>query len=105
MLRNNKIRKNKTKMLILSKFLRFLSQSGHKFYFATTLVYNFTKGSFSFFDLLSFSKDDQSLADTILSFMKPNDLVICDMGLFALDVLEEIHCKGTYFLTRKSFTE
>jgi hypothetical protein len=37
--------------------------------------------------------------------MKPNDLVICDMGFFALNVLEEIHRKGTYFLTRKSFTE
>jgi hypothetical protein len=68
------------------------------------IVYNFTKGSFSFFDLLSFSKNDQSLAGTILPFMKPNDLVIRDMGFFASDVLGEIHRRGAYFLTRKPFT-
>lgn len=67
-------------------------------------VYNFTKGTFPFFGLRSFAENDQSLAGTILSFMKTCDLIIRDLGFFVLNVLEEINRMGGYFLTRKSFT-
>ncbi len=66
-------------------------------------LYNFTKGTFSFFGLCSFAENDQRLAWSTLSFMKKGDLSIRDLGFFVLNALEEIRRLGAYFLTRKPF--
>lgn len=68
------------------------------------VIYNFTKGIFPFFGLRSFTQNDQSLAGTVLSFIRKGDLIIRDLGFFVLDILEELSDRGCYFLTRKHFT-
>lgn len=50
--------------------------------------------------LSGFTRNDQTAAPDILSLVRPGDLIIRDLGYFLLKVLEQIHLKGAFFLSR-----
>jgi hypothetical protein len=47
-----------------------------------------------------FRRNDQASASDILELLRPNDLVIRDLGYFVLDVFKQIDDKGAFFLSR-----
>lgn len=51
-------------------------------------------------DFCSGNKPDQSLAGNINALLEENDLVVRDLGYFALKRLQEIDEKGAYFISR-----
>jgi hypothetical protein len=50
--------------------------------------------------LSGFRRNDQAAAADILEFLRPNDLVIRDLGYFALKVFRQINAQGAFFLSR-----
>lgn len=50
--------------------------------------------------LSGFTRNDQTASPDILSLVRPGDLIIRDLGYFVLKVLEQIHLKGAFFLSR-----
>lgn len=60
-------------------------------------------GNYSNIDLLSYRNNDQSYSPNIVSVLKPNDLVLRDLGYWSLEVFEQIEEKGAYFLSRLQF--
>jgi hypothetical protein len=50
--------------------------------------------------LSSFRRNDQAAAGDILPLVQPGDLILRDLGYFALAVLEQIDLLHAYFLTR-----
>jgi len=60
-------------------------------------------GNYSNIDLLNYRNNDQSYSSNIVSVLKPNDLVLRDLGYWSLDVFRQIEEKGAYFLTRLQF--
>jgi hypothetical protein len=67
------------------------------------VIYNYTAKAFSFFELGSFRDNDQSASDNILSVAKPGDLVIRDLGYFALFVFALMAKTGIYFLSKYKY--
>jgi hypothetical protein len=51
-------------------------------------------------DFFSGNKPDQSLAININSLLKENDLIVRDLGYFAVKRLQEIDMLGAYFISR-----
>ena len=66
-------------------------------------IYDLCNSIFIHFGLWSFTKNDQSLSDTILAYLQEGDLVIRDLGFFVIAILKKITSKGAYFLTRKPY--
>lgn len=56
--------------------------------------------SFLNFSLMSYRDNDQKFSSHITKIIKPNDLVIRDLGYFTLSSLRSITQKGAFFLTR-----
>jgi hypothetical protein len=52
------------------------------------------------FRLSPFTCNDQSASPQILEGLRKNDLIIRDLGYFALSVFQQIHQCGAYFLSR-----
>jgi hypothetical protein len=50
--------------------------------------------------LSGFTRNDQAAAPDILAVARPGDLIIRDLGYFALPLLEAIGLKGAFFLSR-----
>lgn len=50
--------------------------------------------------LSGFTRNDQAASPDILKLLRPGDLIIRDLGYFVLEVLEQIHLKGAFFLSR-----
>ena len=53
-----------------------------------------------YFQLTSYSKNDQSMSSTIFSVAKRGDLVIRDLGYFSLGVFEDMVERGVLFVSR-----
>jgi len=65
-------------------------------------LYNFTKNSFDFMNLHSFTNNDQSLSSDVLEYVNSGDLLLRDMGYLVLDTLDKLDKKGVYFISQKS---
>lgn len=50
--------------------------------------------------LSGFTRNDQAASPDILKLLQAGDLIIRDLGYFVLKVLEQIHLKGAFFLSR-----
>jgi hypothetical protein len=48
--------------------------------------------------LSGFTRNDQAAAADILTVTRPGDLILRDLGYFALPVLAAIEAKGAFFL-------
>jgi hypothetical protein len=56
--------------------------------------------SFVYFSLTPFTRNDQSAASDVLDILQPGDLIIRDLGYFALKVFARISGAGAYFISR-----
>ena len=66
-------------------------------------VFNIKKMAFSYFSLGSFTENDQSASSSILPILKQGDLVIRDMGYFAIDAYKKIIAAKAHFLSRLKY--
>jgi hypothetical protein len=66
-------------------------------------VFNIKKMAFSYFSLGSFTENDQSASSSILPILKQGDLVIRDMGYFAIDTYKKIIAAKAHFLSRLKY--
>jgi hypothetical protein len=64
------------------------------------VVYNYTKGIFSYFDLGNFRENDQSSSDNILLVAEKVDLFIRDLGYFSLGVFKQMSEAGIFYISR-----
>ena len=69
---------------------------------AVKINYTFDYLSEQFVDIGFFSGSipDQSLASRLISILEKDDLVIRDLGYYALERLKEIEIKGAYYISR-----
>jgi len=63
-------------------------------------VINLTSGVCCHFGITGFTTNEQSLSDSILGIAKAGDLVIRDLGYFALEVFEKMRVKNIYYISR-----
>lgn len=63
-------------------------------------VCDLLQGQVLHLSLSGFTRNDQSAAPDILPLLQKGDLLIRDLGYFALKVLEQIADKGAFFLSR-----
>ena len=63
-------------------------------------VYELLRECFYHFDITSFTKNDQSASPDILSIASKGDLIIRDLGYFALSTLSKLSAKGAFFCSR-----
>lgn len=63
-------------------------------------LYDLLSESFAWFSLSAFTRNDQSAATDVLGLLKPNDLLIRDLGYFTLASLKGIAAAKAFFLTR-----
>ena len=66
-------------------------------------LHNFSKNNFSFLDIHSFVDNDQSLSPNVLSYLKPGDLILRDLGFQVLSVQRQLISNGVYLISRKKF--
>ena len=64
------------------------------------LIYDLGMGALLDASLFQGKVNDQSLANRIIEFIEPNDLVIRDLGYFSIKVFHAIAEKGAFFLSR-----
>ena len=58
------------------------------------------KNRFLAFQLTPFVVNDQKASPDIIPLLQPGDLLLRDLGYLVLDVLQQIHQQGAYFLSR-----
>jgi len=63
-------------------------------------VYDLLAGRFLRFALGPFTRNDQAAAGDVLSLLRPGDLLLRDLGFFALPVFRAIAAQGAFFLSR-----
>ena len=63
-------------------------------------VFDLAKESFAYFQLTAFRHNDQKASSLILDIAKAGDLVIRDLGYWALMVIKQLHDKGVYYVSR-----
>jgi hypothetical protein len=63
-------------------------------------IYNITKGIFSGFKITSYRKNDQSMSSEILKVARAGDLVVRDLGYFAIRIFQKMVNKGIYYISR-----
>ena len=66
-------------------------------------VYDLVSETFCKFNLSPFTRNDQKAGSDITNILKPGELVIRDLGYFALDNFKVIHHQGSYFISRLKF--
>jgi hypothetical protein len=64
-------------------------------------LYNFSRESFSFFNVHSFTENDQSLSADALPYLNSGDLILRDLGFQTLSVQKHLIKKGVYFISKK----
>jgi Transposase DDE domain len=64
------------------------------------VIYNYKQNKFSYFDLGNYRENDQSSSDTIFSVAQQGDLVIRDLGYFALKYFSQMNDLGIFFISR-----
>lgn len=68
--------------------------------FKVNLIHNFTTAQIVDIELMQGCVPDQSLNTRVLKHLKPGDLVIRDLGYFALPTFSKIHELGAFYLSR-----
>jgi hypothetical protein len=63
-------------------------------------VYDALTQAFLSFELTPFTRNDQAASPDILRIARPHDLILRDLGYFTLAVLEQLHERRIYYLTR-----
>jgi len=58
------------------------------------------KNQFLAFQLSPFVVNDQKASPDLLPLLQPGDLILRDLGYLVLEVLQQIHHQGAYFLSR-----
>ena len=66
-------------------------------------IFNLKTLSFKYFSLGSFTENDQSASKIILPLIKKGDLVIRDMGYFAIAIFQKIIASKAHFLSKLRF--
>ncbi len=66
-------------------------------------IFNMKTMSFKYFSLGSFTENDQSASGIILPLLKKGDLVIRDMGYFAIATFQKIIASKAHFLSRLKY--
>lgn len=64
------------------------------------VIYNYTKSIFSYFDLGNYRENDQSSSSNILLVAQKGDLVIRDLGYFALGIFKKMTELGIFYISR-----
>ena len=64
------------------------------------LIADLRQGTVQHLSLSSFRRNDQAAAPDILEILGPGDLILRDLGYWALHVFEAILLKGAFFLSR-----
>lgn len=64
-------------------------------------MYNFSDNSFPYLSVHNYTESDQGLAWNILPLLKPNDLILRDLGFQNLSIQKELIEKGIYFVSKK----
>lgn len=67
------------------------------------LIYDALAESFSFFDITSFRDNDQKASALISQIAKAGDLVIRDLGYFALTVFAQLQEKEIFYLSKLKY--
>lgn len=68
--------------------------------FKVNLIHNFTRAQIVDIELTQGCVPDQSLNTRVLKHLKPGDLVIRDLGYFALSTFSKVHELGAFYLSR-----
>ena len=63
------------------------------------VIHELLSETYLHFGLSGFTRNDQSASPDILSFAKPGDLIIRDLGYFVLNIFKSLTQKEVYFLT------
>lgn len=63
-------------------------------------VYDALAETFVSFSLSPFTRNDQAASSDILHLAQPGDLLLRDLGYFAVGVFRQLHAKGVHFLSR-----
>ena len=63
-------------------------------------AYNIIKKSFTRFEITSFRQNDPGYSEKILAIVNKGDLLIRDLGYFALKVFRRLDKKGVYYISR-----
>lgn len=63
-------------------------------------IYSIKTSLFKSFQLSSYTQNDQGASALVLKYIQEGDLIIRDLGYFAIEVFKEIATKGAYFLSR-----
>ena len=66
-------------------------------------IFNLKTMSFKYFSLGSFTENDQSASKIILPLIKKGDLIIRDMGYFAIAIFQKIIASKAHFLSKLRF--
>jgi hypothetical protein len=64
------------------------------------VIYNITKGIFSRFKTTSYRRNDQSMSSEILEVAEAGDLVVRDLGYFAVKIFQKMINKGINYISR-----
>lgn len=64
------------------------------------LIEDLKNGEIALIELYEGKKPDQALAEKVLDLLRPNDLVLRDLGYFCLAVLARIASRQAFFLSR-----
>lgn len=64
------------------------------------VIYSLLSGSFREFGMHSFTDNDQGASGGIIKLLRPDDLVIRDLGYFVLNVFRQIASADAFFLSR-----
>jgi len=63
-------------------------------------AYNITRRKFIRLDITSFRDNDQGYSPKIVQILKQGDLIIRDLGYFALKVFQKLNKEGIFFISR-----
>jgi hypothetical protein len=66
-------------------------------------IFDLLSETFCEFSLSPYTRNDQTAGSDIIDILKPDDLVIRDLGYFVLKNLKKIHNKSAYFISRLKY--
>lgn len=84
----------------LSPFFKGCGGSGSKSSLKIHLIFDAISNKFCWLKIYKDRRPDCSIAYDILQLVTEKTLVIRDLGFFILDVFNEIHLKGSFFISR-----
>lgn len=64
-------------------------------------LHNLTDNSFPFLNVHNYTDSDQGLSGIALSYLKPGDLILRDLGFQNLAIQKELISAGVYFVSKK----